>query len=217
MDGPLGVAGLHLAPVQHLVALGDHGQQALRRMQVGGLEQTQLVHVLGAEEEALRRVLPAAVLADMAGQIARRVHGGVEQDGAAVGPGRGLAQRGGVKAAQRAAHQDPALALRPVPRQGRHQGHRLGGRGRQLGAEEMQIRALLAHPAGHALGLGRAGRGAKTVQIEQMAGASGRGLGGRVLGVISVHGAQCRHASWREAGPDAMERRKRWANNVFMH
>ena len=73
------VACQHFTPVQHLVALGDQGQRGGPGWQGLTLQHLQLLHISRLEKDALRRVLPDRVLADVARQIARGVHRRVDQ------------------------------------------------------------------------------------------------------------------------------------------
>ena len=92
-----GVAGLHLAPVQNLVAGGDDGQQPFGVAQSADLQRAQLVYEMRLKEKAFGRSVPTALLADLACQVARRVDRRVDQHSPAVAS---LGQPGGVKAAQ---------------------------------------------------------------------------------------------------------------------
>ena len=97
LDGGTGVVTGHLAPVQHLVALGNHGKVALGVADVGHFLRLQLVHIHGVKRKALLRVVPQAVVTDISGQIARRVHGRIEQHRLAA---QSLGQPSGIKPAQ---------------------------------------------------------------------------------------------------------------------
>jgi hypothetical protein len=171
-----GVACHHLAPVQHFVSLGDDGQLGPGRGLAAQVQRAQLLHVLGPEEKTLLGLVPGGLFADVALQVAGRIHRRIQQHTRTVGL---ACHPGGVVAAQRRAHHGH-LAARPL---GDALGHLLHGqarRGGELGAPEVQSWVVLGHMLRHAPGLGRLGGGAKTVQVEQMGcghGATKRGAG----------------------------------------
>jgi hypothetical protein len=139
--GELGaqVVGHHFAPVEHLVALGDQHVVTLWPGDGVGVQFLELGDEFGTEEKVIRGVVKARLLADVARQIARGGHGGVDQQGAAI---ERLGQHGGVKAPQRRADDHHPLA-RPVEHEGLQLGDGLGRRGRQLRAQPGQLMPLL--------------------------------------------------------------------------
>ena len=152
------------APVQHLVAFGDDGEIALRIGHRPVLQGAQFVDEGRCEEKALFGRVPGSLLADVLGQVARRVHRRIEQHRRAAG---GLGHMGGIEAAQRGADHAHRV-LRPA---GDALQHQLGGRpwrGRQLGAPPDHLGMALRHPRGHLAGLGRLGRGAEAVQVKKV-------------------------------------------------
>ena len=153
----------HLAPVEHFVALGDDREVAL---EPGRLEREllQLVDVLDAEEEVRVGVVEAGLLADVLRQVARRVHGGVEQHRRAADA---LGDPGRVVPAQRAAEHRHARRG-PAGDAVADEGHRLARRRRQLRAPPDELRPVALQPGVQALRLERLRRRAEAVQVQQV-------------------------------------------------
>src|SRR5207344_2160614 len=103
----------HLAPVEHLVALGDDGEVSVEPCQHGGGHGAQLVDISRLEMEMLVAV-PSLDVAYVALQVARGVHRRVEDNGRAV---EFLCQHCGVEASERTADE-----RHPVSRPGREPG-----------------------------------------------------------------------------------------------
>jgi hypothetical protein len=114
----------------------------------------------------LGRVVPDGLVADVAREVARRVHGRVEQHRAAARHARDV---GGIEAAQRRADHGHRLA-RPVRDALHHHVDGVVRRRRQLRAPPLQVRMRLRHALRHEPRLGRTGRGAEAVQVQQVGG-----------------------------------------------
>ena len=74
-----GIPRHHLAPVQHLVALGGQQVIALRQRRSAAGQGPQFVDETGLEHQPLRRVMPGRMLAHLRRQVARRMNRRVEQ------------------------------------------------------------------------------------------------------------------------------------------
>ena len=173
LDPARRVAGVHLAPVEDLVALGDDRQHPFRMRKRADVQRDEFLDELGPEEEVLLRVLPAGLLADVVREIAGRIHGRIQQHGPRTGA---LRHPGRIEAAKRTAH-DRHRVARPVADQRVDERHRLARRRRQLRADEHQVRTPFRRPARHPQGLGRTRRRAEAVQVEEVGATGGGGRG----------------------------------------
>jgi hypothetical protein len=163
LDPGAGVAAGHLAPVQHLVALGDDGEKALGLPPAGRIQRAQLVHKGGLEEKMLLRGVPGS---------ARRCR----RPGRAPGPPPGSAARPGSRSAApprwrksrpaRSPSRPSAAASRRCP--GHHPFHGLARRGRELRAPPGDAGVAGLHAGGDLLRLRRQRGGAEAMEIEQM-------------------------------------------------
>ena len=80
LDAGAGVAAGHFAPVQHFVALGDHGEVILRAARAGRFPARAVRPTNpGSKKKCCGGLVPGGLLADGAGQVARRIDGRVEQ------------------------------------------------------------------------------------------------------------------------------------------
>ncbi len=131
------------------------------------VERAQLVDVLGLEIEVLGRVVPGRLVADVACQVARRVHGGVQQHRAAAGLRGHL---GGVEAAQRRADHGHAGARPAGDARASPCSIASRGEGGSCGHHHCTPGWWRATKSRHQPRLGRLGRGAKTVEVEQVGG-----------------------------------------------
>ena len=84
-DVGAGITRLHLAPVQHFIAFGDHGKVVAGVPQALALQRAQLVDKFRLEEKTFLRVMPAGLFADVVRQIPLRLDGRVQQHRLAAG------------------------------------------------------------------------------------------------------------------------------------
>src|SRR6516225_236250 len=165
LDGAVGVARGHLAPVQHLVALGDDREDVPRmRERRRRRHRGELGDVLGAEVEALVGRVVHRLAADVGREVARGVDGRVHEHRAAV---QQLGDDGGVEAAQRAAD-DAGRRHGPARDDGADVAQSRGGRGRQLRAGPDEVGPVARDPVGHPARLRRLRRRAEAVQVQQV-------------------------------------------------
>jgi len=165
-DPAFRIAVGHFTPVEHFVALGDDGEDLVGPRQGADVERAQLPDVFGPEMEMLRGVVPERLVADLANQVAVRVDRGVQQHRSAVGRAGDIS---GIEPAQ-GGPDDRHRASRPVGDAPHHEVDGLPWRRRQLGAPPSQVGVLARDALGHERRLGRAGRGAKAMQVEQVGG-----------------------------------------------
>ena len=178
----LRVACHHLAPVQHLVTFGDDGKLRRGRLLVMHVQSAQLVHKFGREVKVLIGCMELRLLADVLGQVARRVHSRVEQHARAV---HLLCHPAGVITAQRRTHHRHALRW-PAGHASTNHVHGSARRRQQLRAPELHAGVVLLHIGGHQPCLGRLRRRAKAMQVKQVRGVEhrvGQALGHGMAGV----------------------------------
>jgi len=77
LDSGRGAAGRHFAPVQHLVALGDHREIVFRMAKGAMFQGSQFGHEPGLEEEPVLWLVPGGLLADGTRQVAGRTTAGL--------------------------------------------------------------------------------------------------------------------------------------------